>query len=389
MAIDSECVIIDEKKEMEDKIISSLTSQGFLVVDGLISLPEMIDKRQVRQLHAAAMASKRERVSEHLKRREDELLAMIASGREVVPEKIKPRLQQVKRGSVEELLFRYACLHWSIPVSSGYGRRLRYLVFDEYNGKLMGLFGLGDPVFSVKARDEWVGWTVEKRRERLKHVMDAFVLGAVPPYSYLLGGKLVAMLAASNEVRQAFREKYRDRRSTISGSRHDGQLAMITTTSALGRSSIYNRLKYHDRPMYLSVGFTAGSGDFHFSNGLYEDLVQFARRHCEPTAKNELWVKGFRNRREVIRKVLQEVGLSWKMAFHQIRREIFVIPLAKNTREFLRGEDSHLRPFNQPADDIFAWFRERWLLPRAERDRRYLDFNPESWRLWPGGGGNA
>jgi len=141
--------------------------------------------------------------------------------------------------------------------------------------------------------------------------------------------------------------------------------------------------------MYLSVGFTAGSGDFHFSNGLYEYLVQFARRHCEPTAKNELWGKGFRNRREVIRKVLQEVGLSWKMAFHQIRREIFVIPLAKNTREFLRGEDSHLRPFNQPADDIFAWFRERWLLPRAERDRRYLDFNPESWRLWPGGGGNA
>jgi hypothetical protein len=64
-------------------------------------------------------------------------------------------------------------------------------------------------VFSVKARDEWVGWTVEKRRERLKHVMDAFILGAVPPYSYLLGGKLVAMLAASNEVRQAFREKYR------------------------------------------------------------------------------------------------------------------------------------------------------------------------------------
>ena len=40
---------------------------------------------------------------------------------------------------------------------------------------------------------------------RLRNVMDAFVLGAVPPYRELLCGKLVAMLAASDEVRDAFR----------------------------------------------------------------------------------------------------------------------------------------------------------------------------------------
>jgi len=190
------------------------------------------------------------------------------------------------------------------------------------------------------------------------------------------------MLAASNEVQQAFREKYRDRSSLISGGAHDGQLAMITTTSALGRSSIYNRLKYRDRLLFQSVGFTSGSGDFHFSNGIYEELVQFAKEHCRPTAKKEEWGKGFRNRREVIRKVLSELGLSWKLAFHQVRREIFVVPLARNTQAFLKGEDLELGHYDQPAAEIFEWFRERWLLPRAERDRRYRDFNPESWRLW-------
>jgi hypothetical protein len=375
-------VVSDEKVCLQHKIISSLVSQGFQVDHGLISLPKISHKLQITILHTAAVNNKRKQVSELLKKRENELLSMIASGGKIIPGEIRPRLQQVKRGTVDELLFRYACLHWSIPVSSGYGRRLRYLVFDDYNGKLIGLFGLGDPVFSMKARDDWVGWTIEDRKRRLRHVVDAFVLGAVPPYSYLLGGKLIAMLAASSEVQQAFREKYRDRQSLISGSSHDGQLAMLTTTSALGRSSIYNRLSYQDRLLYQSVGFTAGSGDFHFSNGIYEELVEFARQHCLPTAKNERWGKGFRNRREVIRKVLSELGLSWKLAFHQVRREIFVVPLAENTRAFLQGKESKLFLYHQSAESLFNWFRERWLLPRAERDERYRAFDPESWRLW-------
>jgi hypothetical protein len=73
--------------------------------------------------------------------------------------KVAPRLVEVLRDSDDELLFRYASLHWSIPTSSGYGRRLRFLVEDAHNGKLIGLFGLCDPVFSVAARDAWWGGT--------------------------------------------------------------------------------------------------------------------------------------------------------------------------------------------------------------------------------------
>lgn len=91
--------------------------------------------------------------------------------------------------------------------------------------------------------------------------------------------------------------------------------------------------------------------------------------HCYPTAKHGKWGNGFRNRREVIRKVLAELGLSWKLAFHQVRREIFAVPLAENTRAFLRGEDPELRHYHLRSADIFAWFRKRWLLPRAKRDQ--------------------
>lgn len=73
--------------------------------------------------------------------------------------------------------------------------------------------------------------------------MDAYVLGAVPPYSYLLCGKLIAMLALSNEVRKVFHKKYSGHTSLIKKAKRPPFLALLTTTSALGRSSIYNRIR--------------------------------------------------------------------------------------------------------------------------------------------------
>lgn len=306
----------------------------------------------------------------------------MASGAEVIPEDVSPVLVEVQQRSEEELLFRYVRLHWSIPVSAGYGRRLRFVVYDESNDKVMGIIGLGDPIFGLRPRDRWIGWDLEARKRRLKWVMDLFVLGAVPPYSQLLCGKLVALLATSLEVQDAFRRKYGGKDAYISGRTFDGRLALLTTTSALGRSSLYNRLTYEQRTVYESVGFTSGSGDFHFSNGFYASLRELAAEHCTATAKHSSWGEGFRNRRELVRKTLPMLGLSTKLQRHGIRREVFAVPLAANTRPFLRGEDDDLTPHGHSVRELFEWFRGRWLLPRADRDNRYRAFDPESYRLW-------
>src|ERR1043165_5477777 len=126
---------------------------------------------------------------------------------------------------------------------------------------------------ALQPRDQWIGWTAPQRFRRLRCVLDAFVLGSVPPYSALLCGKLVATLAASNSIRSAFQKTYGGRRSLISRRPSDARLALITTASALGRSSIYNRLRFDDVPLYHSVGFTQGSGDFQFANGVYDSIL--------------------------------------------------------------------------------------------------------------------
>jgi hypothetical protein len=284
--------------------------------------------------------------------------------------------------SEDELLFRYASLHWSIPVSSGYGRRLRFLVVDDYNGKLIGLIGLGDPVYSLESRDKWIGWTLPARKTRLRNVMDAFVLGAIPPYSFLLCGKLVAMLATSSRVREAFKRKYGGARSIIGRTEHDGRLALITTASALGRSSVYNRLRLGERQLFRRVGFTKGSGEFHFSNGLYAAITEFAEEHCKPTAKKELWGTGFRNRREVIKKCLPVLGLPSNWLYHGIAREVFVVPLARNTRAFLCGQHTRLAWYHESEGELFQYFRDRWLLPRVAWDNRFALWSKDDWRIW-------
>ena len=78
--------------------------------------------------------------------------------------------------------------------------------------------------------------------------MDLYICGAVPPYSFLLGSKLVACLATAREIGDAFREKYAGATGIISGEAKPAELLVITTTSALGRSSLYNRLKLRTLP---------------------------------------------------------------------------------------------------------------------------------------------
>ena len=369
-------------RKLRIAIVRSLLAQGFQVGRSTIALPQKQSKDQLRALHTTAVKYKIEQAPRELKIKEEMLLHYLASGSEIDPERIRPHLVEVRPRSEEELLFRYASLHWSIPISSGYGKRLRFLVIDDHNKKLIGLIGLGDPVYSLSPRDEWIGWTLADRKERLRNVMDAFVLGAVPPYSFLLCGKLVAMLSISDTVRYAFKQKYKDTRSLIKQKVHDGNLALVTTTSALGRSSLYNRLRLAERLLYEPVGFTQGWGEFHFSNGIYTAIVKFVQQYCKATAKQTLWGTGFRNRREVIRKCLSEVGLSSDWLYHGVEREVFAAPLAHNTRAFLCGECPELEWHRYSVESIFSYFRKRWLLPRAERNEQFKLWTPAKWVLW-------
>ena len=184
----------------ERKIRNHLRKLGFTRgAEGSLVSPAS-SKDSIRILHLERRKARLKQQRRFVQSTLPRLLNYFANGSEVVPDAISPRLELIKAHTWQSDLFRLASLSWSVPVSAGFGRRLRYLVWDDLNKKLIGIIALGDPVFNLKVRDELIGWSSAEREKRLVNVMDAYVLGAVPLYNFLLGGKLVTALVRTKEV---------------------------------------------------------------------------------------------------------------------------------------------------------------------------------------------
>ena len=351
--------------------------------------PALISKSSIRSSHGRQRLAVFSHEMEHLRNRLPSLLDRFAEGAEVSPICIKPRLVAVKSDTPDSDLFRLATLLWSVPVSRGYGRRMRYLVIDEQNDKLIGVLALGDPVFNLRARDSWIGWDAKQRRQRLVAVMDAFILGAVPPYSQLLGGKLVASLAGSQEVCSAFETKYGSSKGIISQQEKAAKLALVTTTSALGRSSLYNRLLLRralpdgtKRTLveFERIGMTSGYGHFQLSDQLFARLKEALRKEGHSYVKQNRFGQGPNWRIRVIRVGLDLLGLDQNLLRHGIAREIYGLRLASDALDYLRGETDVIDLAPPPVDEISQAALERWIVPRSIRMTDWSEWNRDALR---------
>ena len=310
------------------------------------------------------------------------LLPYFANGEDVNPSIIDPELVPAISQKFTGYLFRLATLFWSVPVSPGYGRRIRFLVMDRSNGKLIGIFALGDPVFNLKCRDQLIGWNQLDRRSRLVNVMDAYVVGAVPPYNQLLGGKLVASLMCSQEVNRFFMERYKNSEGVISGEKKSPRLTLITVTSALGRSSLYNRLKLiqGDKTLinFKKIGETSGFGHFQISNELFERMRALLALESHSYANGHQFGQGPNWRLRVTRVGLKRLGLDEDLVHHGINREVYASPLAENFKEFLRGEIEQPDIKIYPAQTIADAALHRWIIPRSISHPEWKNFRRDS-----------
>jgi hypothetical protein len=367
------------KTQLRRAVAKQLRLCGFKRNGHGYTVDEGISKDSIRALH---LPLKNERLStdcRFLNEKIPHLKRYFAAGTDVIPDRIKPLLVEVHSDTPEADLFRLATKFWSVPVSQGFGRRMRYLVMDESNNKLIGIFALGDPVFNLSARDELIGWTSKDREKRLINVMDAYIVGAVPPYSMLIGGKLVAALMTSNEVRKSFAEKYGKRLSVIARSRKHAQLVLITTTSALGRSSLYNRLAIPDGARFNRIGTTIGYGHFHLAGDAFVMMRKYLVQRRHPYASGNKFGQGPNWRLRVIRAALVSVGLNADgIMKHGVGREVYAVPLATNWKEILLGKQKRAQFTALTASEIADYCLKRWIIPRSQRDPSFKEYRPEA-----------
>lgn len=360
------------RRSIIQRLAFHLRKIGFVrTTDNRLVAPEP-DKSVFRDLHRdqrnAKLASEREFIEKHW----PNLSVYFANGDDVNVPLIRPRIELVLGNTWQSNLFRLASCYWSVPVSQGYGRRMRFLVWDDSNGKLIGIFALGDPVFNLKARDELIGWTAKDRKKRLVSIMDAYVLGAVPPYNQLLGGKLVASLIRSKEVRRAFRNKYRTSKGVISRQRKSPRLVAVTTSSALGRSSLYNRLKLEGHTYFEKIGETTGWGHFHVPDHLFRDMRRYLELIDHDYSGNHAFGQGPNWKLRAIKTVLSKIGWHPALMVHGIKREIYLCSFVSNLSSYLKGASKEPRYHRvKSVEEISRLALERWITPRSERRKEY------------------
>lgn len=216
-------------------------------------------------------------------------------------------------------------------------------------------------------------------------IADLSVCGAVAPYNAILGGKLVAILAASREAHDAWRTKYEEQVSIISSQMagrpicRPAKLKVLTTTSLYGRgSSQYNRLRLQ-AGIYrgLKEGLewkkleesTAGFGTVHLGTDTVQRLREFSEDAFGARRVNNRFGEGASPRLRQIREGLDALGIeSDGVLNHATPRLFYACALNEDAKDQLIGLKTKAPKKQASSDQISEAWRRRWLYSRIQSD---------------------
>lgn len=360
------------KSELRSKIIDSLKHQGFYV-NGHVT-PVTHNKEEYKKIHIISrkeqLLSNREFLLENI----SVVQNFIPNVKVLNPQNIQIELREVKEGSIEEKIYRWWNLvWWSVPYQRAYGRQMRFLVWDKYHNCPFGLIGLQSPILKMSVRDKYLNISNDKLDLIINQSMQAQRLGALPPYNDIIGGKLVSLILTSKELIKSYQNKYKNAVTVIKERIIEPNLLFITTTSAFGKSSIYNRLKYNDEKVAYSLGYTKGSGTFHISNEIYSEIQKLLIKNNIDT--NTTFGYGASRKMKLIDKAFTMLNLD-SYHYHNIQREFFLFPTVKNLDSVITENKKpiyHKRTINE----LTEFWKERWAINRAKTNNCFEEYRFE------------
>ncbi len=353
--------------------------------DNLIQVtpPEYYDKEVIQR----AMSIKRNEIIKNNKSWIDGRMPIaqnnLADGYHVLASRIEPIIE-VCQTQKQHKLFRIYRYYWSSPYSEYVGRRIKLIIRDAgIKGKpVIGIAALGSPIIHIPERDKWIGWNKDVRTENLNYAMDAYVIGALPPYNYLLGGKLVSYILASKEIRKIYREKYKDQISLIS-KKSRSVLVGLFTTSLYGKSSQYNRLRYNGEELYKKIGQTKGFGTLHLTNETFSAMQEFLKSKdifiSNKFGSGPSWTM------RLIHKTGEMLGFDPNLLLrHSFKRDIYFVPYGSKSVNFLNGRTKYPLYFNYSMNELVEFWKNRWYNMRKKNEsiiEKVLDFEPNQFEI--------
>ena len=233
------------------------------------------------------------------------------------------------------------------PFRGSAGRNLKYIVFDKNSDTIIGYLQLSGPPLDMFIRDDYIGWNRESRYNNLHQIMDVSACIPMMPFGMFTGGKLLAMLASTEQVASDYEKMY------------GTPLAGLMTTSIYGKSIQYDRLRD-----WKYLGLSQGFGTMHFDKFdigrihkyIFPEEHGHFSRHCVSRAS----------------RVLHAMGLSHSemlpLRKHGMPRGIYFQEFFDDTREILQGKkELGSRRREISIDEQYNYWKERWFERRFEK----------------------
>lgn len=236
-----------------------------------------------------------------------------------------------------------------------------------------------------------------KKRKLATEVSDIAVCGAVAPYNAILGGKLVALLMGSQDVRDIYSKRYANQASEIASQiagraiHRSADLKVLTTTSLYGiggnqysaakvipSDSPKLRAEVRWRKLRSTTGFTVT----HISPLTVSLMRKLAISIYGRRRINSVFGEGSSPRTRQIREGLNLIGVNNDDVLRQsIGRRVYAMELFPDARDALTGFNPKARSRRGPSATAVAdaWI-SRWLLPRIMK----VDVMAELMRTQPG-----
>ncbi len=234
-----------------------------------------------------------------------------------------------------------------------------------------------------------------------ENIMDLGVCGAIAPYNELIGGKLVAALMGSTEVRTLFKSRYNGKKykfpSIIASSSkgkavfRDANLMCLTTTSLYGvASSQYNKIKFlkKDFPeletdiIWKEVKKnkesqkTKGQGVYHFSNQTSKLLSILTLKKLKYVEVNNKFGEGtspkLRKARVGIECLIDHSrsNIPYDTFFaHSMQRKNYIFFHEKNIlKKIIDQKKSFSKVSSSKVENITSAWIKRWMIKRIKRN---------------------
>ena len=252
--------------------------------------------------------------------------------------------------------------------NSNIGRNLNFVVRDKPTKKYLGVICISSDFLDLTPRDNFIGWTREKKTQgaMINHTAIGSTIVPLQPLGFnYVGGKLLALLCLSTPVQELWEKLYGDK------------LVSVTTTSLYGKTKAGGLSQYDNLDFWQPMGFTSGSVSFEPLKDTRMLIREWLKKNH--TRKYFEWYvakkpSGQPHKRDHKNRSLNfaysQMSIPKELIRSEHARGIYFTPLYDKSCEFLRGDDdgqNMTKLFDTSVENLVNVWKTKHAKPRIKQ----------------------